>query len=86
MHTYTQMIYKNPGRRVRERTDDFGTTGYAAVARAFGLEAWRVIDPADLHGALQAALEDGRPTLVDVISQPLQDARAPVSERVACVP
>ena len=33
--------------------------------------------------ALQAALELDKPTLVDIISQPLQEARAPVSEWVA---
>ena len=40
-------------------------------------------EPAELKGALKAALEAGGPTLVDVLAQPLQDARAPVSEWVA---
>jgi acetolactate synthase-1/2/3 large subunit len=42
-----------------------------------------VEDPADLRPALAAALEAGGPTLVDVVTQPLQEARAPVSEWVA---
>jgi acetolactate synthase-1/2/3 large subunit len=32
---------------------------------------------------LKAAVEHGGPTLVDVITQPLQEAHAPVSEWVA---
>ncbi|MCB2103050.1 MAG: thiamine pyrophosphate-binding protein [Rhodobacterales bacterium] len=62
---------------------DFSRTAHADVAAAFGLKTWRVEDPADLEGALKAALAHDGPTLVDVISQPLQDARAPVSEWVA---
>jgi acetolactate synthase-1/2/3 large subunit len=42
-----------------------------------------VEDPADLQAALSAAIAHEGPSLVDVISQPLQDARAPVSEWVA---
>ena len=40
-------------------------------------------DPADLRPTLAAAVEHGGPTLVDVICQPLHEARAPVSEWVA---
>ena len=40
-------------------------------------------DPADLRPALAQALEAGAPALVDVVSQPLHAARAPVSEWVA---
>ena len=36
-----------------------------------------------LDHALAAALEAGGPTLVDVVTQPLHEARAPVSEWVA---
>jgi acetolactate synthase-1/2/3 large subunit len=39
--------------------------------------------PANLRPALAAALETGGPSLVDVVTQPLQEARAPVSEWVA---
>lgn len=62
---------------------DFDRTDHAAVASAYGLKAWRVEDPADLHGALKAALEHDGPTLVDIISQPLHEAEAPVTEWIA---
>ena len=62
---------------------DFSRTDHAAVARAFGLGAWRVEDPRELEGALRAALALDSPALVDVIVQPLEEAVAPVSEWVA---
>lgn len=62
---------------------DFGRTDHAAVAEAYGLKAWRVRDPAELRPALSAAAEAGGPTLVDIETQPLHEARAPVSEWVA---
>ena len=62
---------------------DFSRTDHAKVAEAFGVKAWHVTEPAALGGALaQAAAHDG-PSLVDVIAQPLHEARAPVSEWVA---
>jgi acetolactate synthase-1/2/3 large subunit len=62
---------------------DFSRTDHAAVAAAYGLKSWRVEDPEALEGVLREALEADAPTLVDVISQPLQEAAAPVSEWVA---
>lgn len=62
---------------------DFQRTDHARVAEAFGLKAWRVEDPAALKPALKAAFEYGGPTLVDVVCQPLHEAKAPVSEWVA---
>jgi acetolactate synthase I/II/III large subunit len=62
---------------------DFTPTDHARVAEAYGLKAWRVTEPAELAAALKAALAHGGPALVDVVCQPLQDARAPVSEWVA---
>jgi acetolactate synthase-1/2/3 large subunit len=62
---------------------DFSRTDHARVAEAFGVKAWRVEKPEDLRPALKAAAEHGGPALVDIITQPLQDARAPVSEWVA---
>ena len=62
---------------------DFTRTDHAAVAEAYGIKTWTVRDPADLGAALKAAVELDKPTLVDVITQPLQEARAPVSEWVA---
>jgi acetolactate synthase-1/2/3 large subunit len=62
---------------------DFNRTDHAKVAAAFGVRSSRVEDPAALQGVLRKAIEAGEPTLVDVICQPLQEARAPVSEWVA---
>ncbi len=47
------------------------------------MKTWRVEDPADMAGALRAATDTAGPSLVDIVSQPLQEARAPVSEWVA---
>ncbi|MEO8145496.1 MAG: thiamine pyrophosphate-binding protein [Betaproteobacteria bacterium] len=62
---------------------DFSRTDHARVAEAFGVKAFRVEKPEGLKPALIAAAEYGGPALVDVLTQPLQDARAPVSEWVA---
>ena len=62
---------------------DFSRTDHAAVARAFGLRSWTVEDPADLPGVLAEAIAHPGPTLIDVISQPLHEASAPVSEWIA---
>ena len=62
---------------------DFDRTDHAAVAAAFGVKTWRVDDPSKLKSVLKAAIEHDGPTLVDVISQPLHEAAAPVSEWVA---
>ena len=62
---------------------DFAPGQHARVAEAYGVRSWRVEDPADLRPALTAALEAGGPTLVDVVTQPLHEAQAPVSEWIA---
>ena len=62
---------------------DFNRTDHAAVAAAYGVKSWRVEDPRQLQSVFKEAVEYGGPTLVDVICQPLQDAKAPVSEWVA---
>jgi acetolactate synthase-1/2/3 large subunit len=62
---------------------DFDRTDHAKVAEAYGLKVWRVEDPLKLRAALAAAVEYAGPTLVDVVTQPLHEARAPVSEWVA---
>ena len=62
---------------------DFNRTDHAAVAAAYGVASWRVEDPAALAATLQQALSRGVPALIDVICQPLHEARAPVSEWVA---
>jgi len=62
---------------------DFSATDHAAVASAFGIKSWRVTDPSELGKTLQSALASGEPTLVDIVCQPLHEAKAPVSEWVA---
>ena len=62
---------------------DFSPTDHARVAEAFGVKSWRVEDPNALESVLAEAVAHEGPTLVDIISQPLQDAEAPVSEWVA---
>jgi acetolactate synthase-1/2/3 large subunit len=59
---------------------DFSRTDQAAVAAAFGIRSWSVSDPGELRSTLAAATEADGPTLVDVLCQPLDEARAPVSE------
>jgi acetolactate synthase-1/2/3 large subunit len=62
---------------------DFGVTDHAKVAEAFGVKSWTVEDPARLGAALREAIAHAGPTLVDVVCQPLHEAKAPVSEWVA---
>ncbi|MGH7774628.1 MAG: thiamine pyrophosphate-binding protein [Candidatus Binatia bacterium] len=62
---------------------DFSRTDHSKVAEAFELKAWRVSDPADLRAALSAAVARDGPTLVDIVAQPLEEAKAPVSEWIA---
>ena len=47
------------------------------------VKGWKVEDPAQLAGVLKQAIAFGGPTLVDIVCQPLHEARAPVSEWVA---
>jgi acetolactate synthase-1/2/3 large subunit len=71
------------GFKERYYSVDFSRTDHARVAEAFGVKSWTVKDPADLRKTLKQAIEYGGPTLVDIISQPLHEAKAPVSEWVA---
>jgi len=74
---------QNSGFGKRFYNVDFNRTDHAGVASAFGVKSWRVEDPEDLDRVLKQALAHDGPTLVDVISQPLHEAAAPVSEWVA---
>jgi acetolactate synthase-1/2/3 large subunit len=60
---------------------DFTATDNARIASAFGVRSWRVEDPGRLDAVLAEAVahRDG-PALVDVVTQPLHEAHAPVSE------
>lgn len=62
---------------------DFSRTDHAAVAAAYGIKSFTASDPADLSATLKKAIHYDGPTLVDIISEPLQDSAAPVSEWVA---
>lgn len=74
---------QNAGFGQRFYNVDFNRTDHAAVASAFGVKSWTVRDPADLRTTLAKALAHDGPTLVDIYSQPLHEAAAPVSEWVA---
>ncbi len=74
---------QNAGFDKRFYNVDFDRTDHAAVASAFGVKSWRVEDPAELHKVLKSAIDHDGPSLVDVISQPLHEAAAPVSEWIA---
>jgi len=62
---------------------DFAVTDHAAVAAAFGVKSWRITEPNDLGRVLKEALGAAEPTLVDIVCQPLHEAKAPVSEWIA---
>ena len=48
---------------------DFNPVNFAAIARGFGLKAWQVRDPAELEATLQAALADGGPCFVNIVTE-----------------
>jgi acetolactate synthase-1/2/3 large subunit len=48
---------------------DFNDVDYPAIAQGFGLRAWRVTDPADLDTTMRAALDDGGPCFIDIVSE-----------------
>jgi acetolactate synthase-1/2/3 large subunit len=62
---------------------DFSRTDHAAVASAYGIKSFSVDDPGKLDSVLREAINHDGPTLVDIISQQLHEANAPVSEWVA---
>ncbi|KIC47312.1 acetolactate synthase [Ruegeria sp. ANG-S4] len=74
---------QNAGFDQRYYNVDFNRTDHAAVATAFGVKSWTVKDPEDLSKVLRQAIEHDGPTLVDIHSQQLHEAAAPVSEWVA---
>jgi acetolactate synthase-1/2/3 large subunit len=58
---------------------DFNRSDHARIAEAFGLKAWMVSDPGELDAVVRAAVAHDGPTLIDVISQPLEESAVPVS-------
>ena len=59
---------------------DFSRTDHAKIAEVYGIRSWSVNDPINLEAVIKLAIECGEPALIDIISQPLQDAAAPVSQ------
>jgi acetolactate synthase-1/2/3 large subunit len=62
---------------------DFSHTEHAQVATAYGLASYRVTDASQLRKVLGEAIGQAGPSFVEIISQPLHEANAPVSEWVA---
>lgn len=57
---------------------DFSATDHAKVASAYGVRSWRIEDPTALDGVLKEAFAHDGPALVDIVTQSLEDAAAPV--------
>ena len=62
---------------------DFRDSDHAAIARAYGLRARRVEDPGGLGAGIEEALTAPGPFLLDIATQPLEEANAPVSNWIA---
>ncbi len=74
------------GQKVRGRkyySVDFSDSDHAAIARAYGLAARRVERTEELASAVEESLSSKGPFLLDVVVQPLHEARAPVSKWIA---
>ena len=74
---------QNSGFGQRFHNVDFSRTDHAAVARAYGMRAFTVEDPAELVPVFRQALALNEPVMIDILTQPLHEAAAPVSEWVA---
>lgn len=59
---------------------DFNRTDHARIAEAYGVKAWTVSDPGELDAVVRAAIAHDGPTLIDVVSQPLEQSNVPVSQ------
>ena len=57
---------------------DFNRTDHAAIAAAYGVKSWTVENPDDLEKTLHEAISHDGPTLINVISQALEESNAPV--------
>ena len=74
------------GQRVRGEkyySVDFSDSNHAAIAEAFGIRARRVERPAELAPAIEESLASDVPYLLDIVTQPLHEAKAPVSKWIA---
>ncbi|MGC3938764.1 thiamine pyrophosphate-binding protein [Roseobacter sp. EG26] len=57
---------------------DFTRVDQAAVAAAYGVISWKVEAPQDLEAVMRRAIAHEGPSLVDVVTQPLEESNAPV--------
>ena len=57
---------------------DFNRTDNAAIAAAYGIKSWKVENPDDLDRVLREAIAHDGPTLIDIVTQPLEETNAPV--------
>jgi len=63
---------------------DFNRTDHAKVAEAYGVKSWKVQSSNELKEKINEAINYNQgPCLLDIITQPLQDANAPVTEWIA---
>ena len=63
---------------------DFSRTDHAKVASSYGIKTWTVKKPNKLKKIISEAIKYKKgPCLIDIISQPLEEAKAPVSEWIA---
>ena len=63
---------------------DFNRTDHAKVAEAYGVKSWKIQSSNELKEKINEAINYNQgPCLLDIITQPLQDANAPVSEWIA---
>ncbi|NOX70510.1 MAG: thiamine pyrophosphate-binding protein [Gammaproteobacteria bacterium] len=58
---------------------DFSCSDHAAIAAAYGLKTWKVVQPDELAPALKSALAYDGPTLIDIITRPLEELDVPVT-------
>ena len=63
---------------------DFSRTDHAKVASSYEIKTWTVKKPNELKKIISEAVKYKKgPCLIDIISQPLEEAKAPVSEWIA---
>lgn len=62
---------------------DFSEANHARIAEAYGMRGIRVEHPEELPAALEEGLSVNEPVLIDIVVQPLEESRAPVSKWVA---
>lgn len=59
---------------------DFNRTDHARIAEAYGIKGFTVEDPTEVDAVIKRAVAVDGPSLVNVISQPLENSAVPVSQ------